>query len=35
VPGKEAIALIKAPWVILATEDLRIKFSARNPFAGE
>lgn len=34
-PGKEAIALIKAPWVMLATEDCGYKFSARNPFAGE
>ncbi|HBV5321310.1 DNA-binding domain of ModE / Molybdate-binding domain of ModE [Klebsiella variicola] len=35
VPGKEAIALIKAPWVTLATEDCGLKFSARNQFAGE
>ena len=34
VPGKEAIALIKAPWVTLATEDCGLKFSARNQFAG-
>ncbi|MBZ7671164.1 TOBE domain-containing protein [Klebsiella grimontii] len=34
-PGKEAIALIKAPWVTLATEDCGLKFSARNQFAGE
>ena len=27
--GKEAIALIKAPWVTLATEDCGLKFSAR------
>ena len=32
--GKEAIALIKAPWVTLATEDCGLKFSARNQFAG-
>lgn len=35
VPGKEAIALIKAPWVTLASEDCGLKFSARNQFAGE
>lgn len=34
VNGKEAIALIKAPWVTLATEDCGLKFSARNQFAG-
>lgn len=34
VAGKEAIALIKAPWVTLATEDCGLKFSARNQFAG-
>ncbi|HCB1499013.1 molybdate transport system regulatory protein [Klebsiella oxytoca] len=34
VTGKEAIALIKAPWVTLATEDCGLKFSARNQFAG-
>ncbi len=34
-PGKEAIALIKAPWVTLATEDSGLKFSARNQFAGK
>ena len=34
VPGKEAIALIKAPWVTLATETCGLKFSARNQFAG-
>lgn len=33
-PGKEAIALIKAPWITLATEDCGLKFSARNQFAG-
>ena len=35
VNGKEAIALIKAPWVTLATEDCGLKFSARNQFAGQ
>lgn len=34
VKGKEAIALIKAPWVTLATEDCGLKFSARNQFPG-
>ncbi|EPY1566476.1 TOBE domain-containing protein [Raoultella planticola] len=34
VADKEAIALIKAPWVTLATEDCGLKFSARNQFAG-
>lgn len=32
--GKDVIALIKAPWVTLATEDCGLKFSARNQFAG-
>lgn len=32
--GKDAIALIKAPWVIVATEDCGLRFSARNQFAG-
>ncbi|WP_312628690.1 TOBE domain-containing protein [Scandinavium sp.] len=34
VAGKEAVALIKAPWVTLASEDCGLKFSARNQFAG-
>nr|WP_113866540.1 TOBE domain-containing protein [Brenneria salicis]NMN92724.1 molybdopterin-binding protein [Brenneria salicis ATCC 15712 = DSM 30166]RBP62436.1 molybdopterin-binding protein [Brenneria salicis ATCC 15712 = DSM 30166]RLM30631.1 transporter [Brenneria salicis ATCC 15712 = DSM 30166] len=33
-PGKTAIALIKAPWVILASSDCGLNFSARNQFAG-
>jgi len=33
--GKEAVALIKAPWVILASEDCGLVFSARNQFVGE
>jgi molybdenum-pterin binding domain len=33
--GKEAIALIKAPWVMLLTEDGDIKLSARNRAAGK
>lgn len=32
--GKEAIALIKAPWVTLVSEDCGLKFSARNQFVG-
>jgi molybdate transport system regulatory protein len=32
--GKEVIALIKAPWVILASEDCGLLFSARNQYAG-
>lgn len=33
-PGKEVIALIKAPWVTLATEECGYQFSARNQFPG-
>lgn len=33
--GKQAVALIKAPWVILATEDSGFLFSARNQFPGK
>ncbi|QWT47226.1 TOBE domain-containing protein [Azospira inquinata] len=33
--GKEAIALIKAPWVMLLTEDGDIKLSARNRASGK
>lgn len=32
--GKEAIALIKAPWITLASEQCGLKFSARNQYAG-
>lgn len=35
VKGKEAVALIKAPWVILASVDCGLVFSARNQFTGE
>ena len=35
VKGKEAVALIKAPWVILSSVDCGLVFSARNQFAGE
>lgn len=33
--GKEVVALIKAPWVILASEDSGLLFSARNQFPGQ
>lgn len=33
-PGKEAIALIKASWVILATDLQGVKLSARNQLRG-
>ncbi len=33
--GSEAIALIKAPWVILMTDDAGLKTSARNHLRGE
>ncbi|QIZ46020.1 TOBE domain-containing protein [Dickeya zeae] len=33
-PGKPALALIKAPWVILASVDCGLNFSARNQFSG-
>ncbi|TYL42237.1 molybdopterin-binding protein [Dickeya sp. ws52] len=33
-PGKSAVALIKAPWVILASADCGLNFSARNQFSG-
>ncbi|MGM3182688.1 TOBE domain-containing protein [Dickeya oryzae] len=33
-PGKPALALIKAPWVILASADCGLNFSARNQFSG-
>lgn len=32
--GSEAIALVKAPWVIVATADHGIKLSARNQLSG-
>lgn len=28
------VALIKAPWIVLASEDCGMTFSARNQFAG-
>ncbi|WEK28828.1 MAG: TOBE domain-containing protein [Candidatus Pseudomonas phytovorans] len=33
--GKEAIALIKAPWVVLMTESSDIRLSARNCLEGK
>ncbi|WP_312239877.1 TOBE domain-containing protein [Pantoea sp.] len=33
--GKEVIALIKASWVMLASADCNLLFSARNNFPGE
>ncbi len=33
--GKEAIAFFKAPWVMLVTGDIKIRFSARNQLAGQ
>nr|WP_306464618.1 TOBE domain-containing protein [Providencia stuartii] len=33
--GKEAVAIIKAPWVVLATPDCGLQFSARNQFNGK
>lgn len=33
--GKKAIAIIKAPWVVLAAPDCGLNFSARNQFAGK
>ncbi|MCW2479650.1 TOBE domain-containing protein [Candidatus Symbiopectobacterium sp. NZEC135] len=35
VPGKVAIALVKAPWVILASANSGLVFSARNQFRGK
>lgn len=35
VPGKVAIALVKAPWVILASAKSGLVFSARNQFRGK
>ncbi|WP_413736291.1 TOBE domain-containing protein [Sodalis sp. RH21] len=33
--GGEAIAFIKAPWVILTAADTGLRFSARNQFSGK
>ncbi|MCW2257033.1 molybdopterin-binding protein [Providencia alcalifaciens] len=35
VVGKEAVAIIKAPWVVLAKPDCGLRFSARNQFSGK
>ena len=32
--GKPAMALVKAPWVIVVTDDRGVKLSARNQLAG-
>ena len=32
--GKDAVALVKAPWVMLAADDSPLKFSARNQLHG-
>lgn len=32
--GRAVAALIKAPWIVLASEDCGMTFSARNQFAG-
>jgi len=33
--GKDVVALVKAPWVMLATSDSGLKFSARNQLSGK
>jgi molybdate transport system regulatory protein len=33
-PGKPAVALVKAPWVMLASPGCGLKFSARNQLTG-
>lgn len=33
--GEKVIALVKAPWIILASEDSGMLFSARNQFPGQ
>lgn len=32
--GKEAVALVKAPWVVLLASEQDVRFSARNQLAG-
>lgn len=34
-PGKDALALVKAPWVILLADEGAVKFSARNQLRGK
>jgi molybdate transport system regulatory protein len=33
--GKDVVALVKAPWVMVAASDSGLKFSARNQLAGK
>lgn len=33
--GQEAVAYVKAPWVMVLTGDANVRFSARNQFAGK
>ena len=33
--GKDAVAYVKAPWVMVLTGDTQVRFSARNQFAGK
>lgn len=33
--GKEVVALVKAPWVMLAAQDCGLTFSARNQLTGK
>ncbi|MEO8121206.1 MAG: TOBE domain-containing protein [Rhodoferax sp.] len=33
--GQDAIAYVKAPWVMVLTGDANVRFSARNQFAGK
>ena len=32
--GQDAVAYVKAPWVMVLTGDAEVRFSARNQFAG-
>ncbi len=34
-PGREVVALVKAPWVMVLTDDADVKLSARNRLAGK
>jgi molybdate transport system regulatory protein len=34
-PGKEVVALVKAPWVMVGAGDSGLKFSARNQLSGQ
>lgn len=33
--GQDAVAYVKAPWVMVLTGDSNVRFSARNQFAGK